>query len=214
MRTSKTYTMNGKTFKSMSEIARELNVSRIRPTDFSKYGIVEMLPTDENAKADVVETVDVVVEDEAKVEESTEVESKKEEPVQNNAEDSVEENSEDLSKDTENLSKDQLNAQLKELSLEELTKMAKELKANTYEGIENKGIRRMRLIMGIREVYFPTPKSNGEPTVWKPYSVEELKEVANKNDVKYKPCDDLKILKMRIIMALKSANIQPEVNNA
>lgn len=40
-KTKRTFTMNGNVYTSMVAIADELGVSRIRPKDFSKYGIVE-----------------------------------------------------------------------------------------------------------------------------------------------------------------------------
>lgn len=41
MKTTRTFEMNGKTYTSMMDIARDLGVKRVYPRDFAKYGIVE-----------------------------------------------------------------------------------------------------------------------------------------------------------------------------
>lgn len=59
MKTTRTFTMNGNTYTSMIDIARELGVKRVYPRDFDKYGIVEttgqdvQVTADDTAKADV-----------------------------------------------------------------------------------------------------------------------------------------------------------------
>lgn len=58
MKTTRTFTMNGNTYTSMMDIARELGVKRVYPRDFDKYGIVEttgqdtQVATDDTVKAD------------------------------------------------------------------------------------------------------------------------------------------------------------------
>lgn len=59
MKTTRTFTMNGNTYTSMMDIARELGVKRVYPRDFDKYGIVEttgqdttQVATNDIAKAD------------------------------------------------------------------------------------------------------------------------------------------------------------------
>lgn len=76
MKTTRTFTMNGNTYTSMMDIARELGVKRIYPRDFDKYGIVEttgqdttqvatndIAKADDNAQAQVAN--DTVVADDA-----------------------------------------------------------------------------------------------------------------------------------------------------
>lgn len=55
MKTTRTFTMNGNTYTSMIDIARELGVKRVYPRDFDKYGIVET--TGQDAQVAVDDTV-------------------------------------------------------------------------------------------------------------------------------------------------------------
>ena len=52
MKTTRTFTMNGNTYTSMMDIARELGVKRVYPRDFDKYGIVETTGQDIQVAAD------------------------------------------------------------------------------------------------------------------------------------------------------------------
>lgn len=52
MKTARTFTMNGNTYTSMMDIARELGVKRVYPRDFDKYGIVETTGQDTQVVAD------------------------------------------------------------------------------------------------------------------------------------------------------------------
>ena len=73
MKTTRTFTMNGNTYTSMMDIARELGVKRVYPRDFDKYGIVETtgqdtqvaaddtVKADDNTQAQVVDTTDTTV---------------------------------------------------------------------------------------------------------------------------------------------------------
>ncbi|MCM1216762.1 MAG: hypothetical protein NC548_19850, partial [Lachnospiraceae bacterium] len=56
----KKYTMNGKTYTKLTAIADELGLSRIRPSQFSKYGITEVTddPAAVPAMAPVAATID------------------------------------------------------------------------------------------------------------------------------------------------------------
>lgn len=73
MKTTRTFTMNGNTYTSMMDIARELGVKMVYPRDFDKYGIVETtgqdiqvaaddtVKADDNTQAQVVDTIDTTV---------------------------------------------------------------------------------------------------------------------------------------------------------
>lgn len=52
MKTTRTFTMNGNTYTSMMDIARELGVKKVYPRDFAKYGIVETTGQDTQVAAD------------------------------------------------------------------------------------------------------------------------------------------------------------------
>lgn len=60
MKTTRTFTMNGNTYTSMMDIARELGVKRVYPRDFAKYGIVETTGQDDT-QAQVAATDDAAV---------------------------------------------------------------------------------------------------------------------------------------------------------
>lgn len=51
MKTTRTFEMNGKTYTSMMDIARDLGVKRVYPRDFAKYGIVETTAQADDQKA-------------------------------------------------------------------------------------------------------------------------------------------------------------------
>lgn len=72
MKTTRTFTMNGNTYTSMMDIARELGVKRVYPRDFDKYGIVETTGQDtqvavddtvktDDTQAQVADTADTTV---------------------------------------------------------------------------------------------------------------------------------------------------------
>lgn len=79
------------------------------------------------------------------------------------------------------------------------------------EGLETKptdseSIHRMRLCMAI--LYFNFPKQTRgkkKDSPYKKYTLEELVQMANENNLEVKPCDDNRILRMRTITALKEA---------
>lgn len=59
MKTTRTFEMNGKTYTSMMDIARDLGVKRVYPRDFAKYGIVETTAQADDQTADQTVADDV-----------------------------------------------------------------------------------------------------------------------------------------------------------
>lgn len=204
MKTSINYVMNNKTFKTLTAIAAELGIKRVYRKDFARFGITE-INSDVSSTTPEVETPKAV---------ETVEESKVEEPK---AEDkSTTEDNSDLKSTMETISSKGLanfKAEIAKFSTEDLISTAEVLGTDTYINISNKGIRRMRIIMALKDHYFPKPpKAPSQPSAFKDLSVEQLQQIAKDNNIEYKPCDNTGILKMRIIMALKDAEVTaPEV---
>ena len=202
MKTSINYVMNNKTFKTLTAIATELGIKRVYRKDFARFGITEINPDVDTTVTEVetVETVETVEEPKAGVvDEST-----------------VEDNS-DLKTTLDTISSKgviSFKEEVSKFSTEDLVSVAEVLGTDTYDSISNKGIRRMRVIMALKDHYFPKPpKAPSQPSAFKDFSVEQLQKIAKDNNIEYKPCDNSGILKMRIIMALKDAEVTaPEVN--
>ncbi|MMZ43569.1 hypothetical protein D1872_51260 [compost metagenome] len=82
------------------------------------------------------------------------------------------------------------------------------------EGLEVKDygsapINRMRQIMAIKELHFPSEKkpSAKKESPYKKYSTEQLVEMAIDNNALFEPTEDTRILRMRAIMALRAAKV-------
>lgn len=82
------------------------------------------------------------------------------------------------------------------------------------EGLEVKDygsapINRMRQIMAIKELHFPSEKkpSSKKESPYKKYETEQLVQMAIDNNVIFEPCDDQRILRMRAIMALRAHKV-------
>lgn len=90
MKTTRTFTMNGNTYTSMMDIARELGVKRVYPRDFTKYGIVETTGqdtqvADDNTQAQVADTVDTTVAATADVQDDDTVQAQQDDTQADNA---------------------------------------------------------------------------------------------------------------------------------
>ena len=73
---------------------------------------------------------------------------------------------------------------------------------------DNESINRMRVAMAILYKHFPkAPAKAKSKAKYADYTTEALMEMAMTNDVIFEPCDDLRILRMRAICALRSHNI-------
>jgi len=74
----------------------------------------------------------------------------------------------------------------------------------TWKHNDHAAILRMRVAMAINELHFPkaAPKSKAK---YADYPMETLIQMASEAELEYKPTDDQRILRMRVIMALKEA---------
>jgi len=74
----------------------------------------------------------------------------------------------------------------------------------TWKDSDNAPILRMRVAMAINELHFPKPKAKSKAK-YADYSLEVLIQMASEAEVEYKPTDDERILRMRVIMSLREA---------
>jgi hypothetical protein len=78
----------------------------------------------------------------------------------------------------------------------------------TVKNYESAPINRMRRIMAIKELHFPTPEKPAKTkSPYSKYETEELVQMAVDNEVLFEVCDDPKILRMRAIMALRAHHV-------
>jgi hypothetical protein len=100
-----------------------------------------------------------------------------------------------------------------------LQKFYKQLPTETLEdwakveGVEYKActesapIHRMRVAMAILQVHFPKTTAAKKESPYAKYTIEDLVSMAIENDVAVEPTEDMRILRMRTIMALKAAKV-------
>lgn len=80
-----------------------------------------------------------------------------------------------------------------------------ELEGLTHNPSESAPINRMRMCMAVLYHWFPKAPAQKKQSKYAEYTTEALLEMAMEKDVEVEPTDDLKILRMRTIMALRSA---------
>ena len=203
------FTMNGKVYESMMDMARELGVKRIYAKDFAKYGIEEVLAeTNKADKADETNKADKAAE--------TDKADKADKAAETNKADKKTGTPKQIrvliaTMESTPFSLDEFMDYTKHFTVEALASVAKTVGVNTWDTIVNQPIRRMRLMMGLRGHYFPTAKATTTKTAsgWKPFKVETLKEIAQKNNVPFKVYQDERIQRMWITNALNKAGINP-----
>lgn len=111
---------------------------------------------------------------------------------------------------------DELGQNIRKISVDGLAKMVQNVQGDDWARITNPGIRKMRLIMELKKAYFPQsqPKSLQTKTYssspWKKITTDALKAAAVAANQTWKDCDNEGILRMRLIMVLKKADIKPE----
>lgn len=221
----RTFSMNGKTYESMMDIAREIGIKRVYPRDFDKYGVVE------TTGQDVAETSkDVPV---AKTEEPKEVE-KEEKKVSTpepkpekkskskadkvDAEMTAKEDAGEAAVDVDDLvskvpemSIIQFNDIIGKWDVDSLVKLAEKAGVNLWDKITNASIRKMRLLMEIKKFYYPNDKVPVKPdSVWKNIPLESLIKLADEKSLEYRKSDESKIQRMWVIKALNDAGVSPD----
>ena len=227
----KTYELNGKTYKTLTAMAKELGKSRLYTKDFDKYGIkvIETAEITETAlievetiKEDTRDVFDLVPmdfeesdEDDELVDESVITypvkATKKAKKVKKPDSELVS----DLESEVVDLDVDTFGERLKEISTDGLVKMANNAEVNIWENLTNGGIRRMRLIMELKAVYFPNTvkksvTANNPDKNWKKISTENLVSAVIEKGLIFKDCENIGIKRMRLIMALKAVGVTAE----
>ena len=108
--------------------------------------------------------------------------------------------------DLVNSSFEEFTKKIKKIAFEDIINFAKNNNIDMYESIKNNSIRRMRIVMRIREIYFPGKKSESpKQSGFKNHSVEELKEFAKEKGISYRVTNEPRTQKMWIIHALLQA---------
>ena len=214
----RTFVMNGKTYNSMMDIARELGVKRVYPRDFAKLGIIETTGSDDVADvADVAEETVADVADVADVAEET-VADVAEETVADVAEETPKKSGtgtpDEIKKAQDSVSSatlEEFNNTIRHFNLEALVTMAEEAGVKTWDTITNAPIRKMRLLMELKGHYYPGQKLPVKVgSVWHKLTLEQLMELADENNLDYKKIEDKKIQRMWVTMALNKSGLKPE----
>jgi hypothetical protein len=82
------------------------------------------------------------------------------------------------------------------------------LEGLTWKVAEHVAINRMRIAMAIKELHFPSePKAKASKSPYAKYSTEELIAMVVDKDVPVEPTEDMRIMRMRAIMALRAHKI-------
>lgn len=225
MATKRTFTMNGNTYTSMMEIARELGIKRVYPKDFPKYGIVEVTDTavaNNDTTLDKVEDGKAVGADTAVSTENTKAENdtvvkddkadglvNKEESqmvkkTANNKKATATKVAKPATKKTTGL--ESYSAELRAMTLDNLVATAKKEGVELYESVADEKIRRMRLTMALKAKKYPGQKLNTRKVSFRHVSLDELKEFAKEvGVVDYTITSEERTQKMWLIHALNKA---------
>ena len=118
----------------------------------------------------------------------------------------------EVERDVVDMTRSSLGKAITNFTLEALIKMASNVGVNLWERITNEPIRKMRLIMEIKEAYFPSEiserRANAPVFPWRGIPIDKLLKKAEECNVTWKHDDNEGINRMRLIMALKKNNIQ------
>lgn len=194
MKNARKFKLNGKIYTTITAMAQELGKKRIYHKDFEKLGIEELTADSEDLFA-------------ADVAEETQAE-----------ETQAEDNTKDLSAVDLLAERKKFNAKLKGFSLAELVKAAEEAHVKTWGSINHEAIRKMRLIMELKEHFYPVPEGMALPTSskksekseWSKVQLEDLFKIASSHGITIKESSNPGIQRMRLTMALKKAGITAE----
>ena len=191
---ARTFTMNGKTYNTMMEMARELGVKRIYPRDFAKFGIEEVVETPKADKADETPKADKADKADKRMTRKLGTPEQIAQVVSN----------------AKKMNVIEFNDFIKHFSIDALDTIAKNIGVNTWGTITNEPIRRMRLLMEIKKFYYPNEKTPVKPVSdWKSLSVSALIKIANEHNITFKTVDDEKIQRMWVTIALNKAGLNP-----
>lgn len=225
----RTFEMKGKSYNTLTAIAKELGVKRVYVRDFVKFGITETTETDVAISKSVN-----ILDDVTDVQDDNQDSSEEEVILQNDQnEDSQEETDQVISVTSTPQTEEEKIAQIerdvvdytdvnelvknvRKISLNGLIKMVENIQGDLWERISNEGIRKMRLIMELKKGYFPesqptkihlSSNSSSGPSPWKKISTADLQSAAASRNLTWKDCSNDGILRMRLIMVLKKAGV-------
>lgn len=185
----RTFELNGRIFYTMMDMARELGVARIYPKDFAKYGIKEV----DGVTVKKAEALDVKPD----VAESTTVVTKTNVIV-------------NVKNVVINTLQDYANF-LKGKTLDELISLCKADGVDTCDSISFEPIRKMHLVMNLKEKKFPGEKlETRKPTDFRKVSFDILKTTADDMNLEYRKSDNNTITRMWVTKALIDAGVNPE----
>ena len=191
MKNNRKFKLNGKIYTTITAMAQELGKKRIYPKDFEKLGIEEL-----TADSEDLFTTDVTEETQAE-------------------ETQAEDNTNGLPANDLLAERNKFNAKLKGFSLAELIKAAEEAHVKTWGSINHEAIRKMHLIMELKEHFYPVPEGMALPTSskkseWSKVQLEDLFKIASSHGITIKESSNPGIQRMRLTMALKKAGITAE----
>lgn len=189
----RTFELNGRIFYTMMDMARELGVARIYPKDFAKYGIKEV----DGVTVKKAETLDV----KADTTKSTTVVNKvitKTDVIVN------------MKNVVINTLQDYADF-LKGKTLDELISLCKADGVDTCDSISFKPIRKMHLVMNLKEKKFPGEKlETRKPTDFRKVSFVVLTATADDMNLEYRKSDNDAITRMWVTKALIDAGVTPD----
>lgn len=82
-----------------------------------------------------------------------------------------------------------------------------DLEGLEYKKDENESITRMRMCMAILYKHFPRTSKPKKESPYKKYTTEDLVQMAVEHEVAVEATDDMRILRMRLIMNLRAAKV-------
>lgn len=83
-----------------------------------------------------------------------------------------------------------------------------ELEGLEFKPAESQPINRMRMAMAVLYKHFPKAPSTGKKkSKYADYDLDQLVQMAIDGDVAYEPCEDERIHRMRVIMALRANKV-------
>ena len=207
----KLFEMNGKQYTSMVAIAKDLGKSRIYPKDFPKFGITEI--TEEN-KIDEVKTLEEVSSG-TQIKNETDKASAKKEKKSNKASTEVKEvkevkedySVEDIIKLQKTYDITEFSKMVSKSSIPSLVALAQKFNLKVWEDITNEAIKRMRLIMVLKEHFYPGEKLPAKTSTWGGVPTEKMIELAKKHNLEYRISKESRTTRMWVAKALNDANL-------
>ena len=188
----RTFELNGRIFYTMMDMARELGVARIYPKDFAKYGIKEV----DGVTVKKAEALDIKPDDVSSTTVVDKVITKTNVIV--NVKNIVIDTLQDYA------------AFLKGKTLDELISLCKADGVDTCDSISFEPIRKMHLVMNLKEKKFPGERlDTKKPTDFRKVPFDILKSTADSMKLEYRNSGNDAITRMWVTKALVEAGVNP-----